>query len=205
MKNRLVYILFCLSCVAGSAAYAQSVGAGLQAMRTFVATQKSISGDFVQTVVGKAKTQNGSFAMSKPGQFRWAINKPFEQLIVSDSKTLTQWDADLNQATVRSAVGILNNTPAMLLLGGADVDKQFILSDAGADAGMVWALATPKTADSQFKSIKLGFKDGQAAALRIEDAFGGLSTIELKNVSTKLLADSQFKFTPPKGADVVKL
>ena len=205
MKNVLktsLATLITLTAFASTSVFAQE---GLQAMRAFVAAQKAVSGDFVQTMQGKTTRQSGTFAMSRPGHFRWAISKPFEQLIVSDGKTMTQWDADLNQATVRSAVGILNNTPAMLLLGGAEVEKQFGLVDAGSEDGLVWAQATPKQAESQFKTFMLGFKDGQPAALRIEDAFGGVSKIELKNVQTKAVPDSQFNFTPPKGADVVKL
>jgi outer membrane lipoprotein carrier protein len=179
---------------------------GLQAMRVFIGAQKSVSGEFVQTVAGKTTRQTGTFALSKPASFRWAIQKPFEQLLVSDGKTLTQWDADLNQATIRNAEGLLANTPAALLLGGAAVEKQFGLADAGKDEGLDWVQATPKTADGQFKSIKLGFnKDGVPAALIAQDAFGGTSRIELKNVSTQALAASQFNFTPPKGADVVKM
>ena len=179
--------------------------AGLQAMRSFIAAQKSISGEFVQTVAGKTSRQTGTFALSKPAQFRWSIQKPFEQLLVSDGKTLTQWDADLNQATVRNAEGLLANTPAALLLGGAALEKQFNLVDAGTEEGLAWVQATPKAADGQFKSIKLGFKDGVPAALLAQDAFGGISRIELKNVNTAAVAASQFNFTPPKGADVVKM
>ncbi len=184
---------------------AQTTGAGLQAMRTFVAQQKSISGDFVQTVQGKTTRQSGHFAMSKPAQFRWEIQKPFEQLLVSDGKTLTQWDVDLNQATQRNAEGLLNNTPAALLLGGAAVEKQFGLTDAGSAEGIDWVQATPKNTEGQFKSIKLGFKQGVPVVLLAHDAFGGKSRIELKKISTQNVDASQFHFTPPKGADLVKM
>ncbi len=178
---------------------------GLQAMRSFVAAQKAVSGEFVQTTAGKTSRQSGTFALAKPAQFRWAIQKPFEQLLVSDGKTLTQWDADLNQATVRNAEGMVANTPAALLLGGATVEKQFGLVDAGESDGLAWVQATPKQADSAFKSIKLGFKNGVPAALIAQDAFGGTSRIELKNVHSQAVPTSQFSFTPPKGADVVKM
>jgi outer membrane lipoprotein carrier protein len=178
---------------------------GLQAMRSFIAAQKAVSGEFVQTTVGKTSRQSGTFALAKPAQFRWAIQKPFEQLLVSDGKTLTQWDADLNQATVRNAEGMLANTPAALLLGGAAVEKQFGLVDAGESEGLAWVQATPKQADGSFKSIKLGFKNGVPAVLIAQDAFGGTSRIELKNVHSQAVPASQFSFTAPKGADVVKM
>jgi outer membrane lipoprotein carrier protein len=191
--------------VASAMAQAQTTGAGLQAMRTFVAQQKSISGEFVQTVQGKNTRQIGRFAMSKPAQFRWEIQKPFEQLLVSDGKTLTQWDVDLNQATQRNAQGLLSNTPAALLLGGAAVEKQFGLSDAGSSEGIDWVQAVPKNTEGQFKSIKLGFIKGVPAVLLAQDAFGGQSRIELKKISTQAVDAGQFHFIAPKGADIVKM
>jgi outer membrane lipoprotein carrier protein len=178
---------------------------GLVAYRAFIAAQKSVSGEFVQTTAGKTTRQTGTFALAKPASFRWAIQKPFEQLLVSDGKTLTQWDADLNQATIRNAEGLLANTPAALLLGGASVEKQFGLADAGNEEGLAWVQATPKGTDGQFKNIKLGFKDGSPAVLIANDSFGGSSRIELKNVHTQAASVAQFQFTPPKGADVVKM
>jgi outer membrane lipoprotein carrier protein len=179
--------------------------AGLAAYRAFIAAQKSVSGEFVQTTAGKPTRQIGTFALAKPASFRWAIQKPFEQLLVSDGKTLTQWDADLNQATIRNAEGLLDNTPAALLLGGAAVEKQFGLADAGNEEGLAWVQATPKGTDGQFKSIKLGFKAGAPAVLIAQDSFGGTSRIELKNINTQAASATQFQFTPPKGADVVKM
>jgi outer membrane lipoprotein carrier protein len=182
---------------------------GIQTLRGFMAQHPAVAGDFVQITQGKAGQQTGSFALAKPGQFRWVLKKPFEQLIVSDGKTLTQWDADLNQATVRSAAGLLANTPVALLLGGMDADKFFTLTemgkDANSDAALVWVQATPKNAESQFKLIKLAFKDGLPSVMQIQDAFGGVSQLLFKNISTVPIPAAQFGFTLPKGADVVKL
>jgi outer membrane lipoprotein carrier protein len=204
MNSRLQKLLIInISYLLFNTAYAEN--AGLQAMRNFVARQKSISGEFVQTVIGKTTRQTGQFAMSKPAQFRWSIQKPFEQLLVSDGKTLTQWDSDLNQATLRNAEGLINNTPAALLLGGSAVEKQFGLIDAGTAEGLEWVQATPKSTDGQFRTIKLGFKNGVPAVLIAQDAFGGTSRIEFKNINTQIIDAKQFHFTPPKGADVVSM
>ncbi len=197
----LVTVLLSTACLAQGA----QAETGLAAYRAFVAAQKSIAGDFVQSTVGKTAKQSGSFALAKPASFRWAIQKPFEQLLVSNGKTITQWDSDLNQATIRSAGDLLTNTPAALLLGGVGVEKQFGLVDAGAHDGLAWVQATPKDKEGQFKSIKLGFKDGVPALLIAQDAFGGESRIELKNVHTQAVSASLFQFIAPKGADVVNM
>lgn len=203
--NKCFSALYLLLALTTTNSYAQTSTVGLQAMRTFIAQQKSISGDFVQINKDKQVPQYGQFAMSKPDQFRWQIKKPFEQLLVSDGKILTQWDADLNQATQRSSQGLLNNTPAALLMGGANVEKQFGLQDAGFSEGLNWVKATPNNSDSAFKLIKLGFKKGIPVVLLTQDSFGGGSRIELKNIKTNTVSPSSFQLSLPKDADIVKI
>jgi outer membrane lipoprotein-sorting protein len=41
--------------------------------------------------------------------------------------------------------------------------------------------------------------------MQIQDAFGGVSQLQFKNVTTAPVPAAQFGFTLPKGADVVKL
>jgi outer membrane lipoprotein carrier protein len=203
--NRWMVLCTSIALATFTNSYAQTSTVGLQAMRTFVAQQKSISGDFVQINEGKKSRQSGRFAMAKPDKFRWEIKKPFEQLLISDGQTLTQWDVDLNQATQRSSEGLLNNTPAALLMGGVAVEKQFGLQDAGNSEGLNWVKATPNKNEGSFKSIKLGFKNGVPAVLLAQDSFGGNVRIELKNIKTTPINPSTFQLSLPKDADIVKI
>ena len=201
----------CTFIAASSLHFSVFAQTALQQLQSFTANTQSLQGQFVQIAAagsagspGRGKAQSGSFALQKPAQFRWDMQKPFAQLIVSDGKTLTVWDADLNQATVRSAANLLANTPAALLLGGADVNAQFTLTEMPERESFSWVSAKPKRADSQFNTILLGFKNGLPMRLEVEDSFGGKTIIELKNLETSKPAAGVFRFTPPAGADVVR-
>ena len=59
---------------------------------------KSASGSFSQKVIAKSgsvkKSSSGSFVFSRPGQFLWTYTAPYEQVLVSNGKTLTIYDKD---------------------------------------------------------------------------------------------------------------
>src|SRR3546814_4776420 len=56
------------------------------------------TGDFEQGAVdgqGKlVRPQQGKFSFQRPGKFRWEVQKPYAQLIVSDGRYAYQYDPD---------------------------------------------------------------------------------------------------------------
>jgi outer membrane lipoprotein carrier protein len=194
-------------CLAG-AAHADAV----DTLRLFVKDVQAGRGNFTQVVTSpdgkKSRTSHGSLEFQRPNRFRFAYSAPSEQLIVGDGKQVWLFDADLNQVTVRPMSQALGATPAALLAGG-NLDKDFALKAAptigqGAEA-LEWVDAQPRQKDGQFQSVKVGFKQGQLAALEILDSFGQRSRLSFAQFEPKVtLPASRFQFTPPAGADVLR-
>ena len=163
---------------------------------------------FTQTVVdrnGRAmKSANGTFELSRPGKFRWSVEKPYKQLLVGDGQRVWVYDEDLNQVIVRKVGDALGGTPAALLSGNQDVERAFAWSDLPAVNGLEWLGATPLASDAPFTEIRIGFDAKGLAALEIVDAFGQKSVVRFTNVerNPKFTPDL-FRFAPPKGADVI--
>lgn len=183
----------------------------LDQFKSFVAGTKSARGEFTQTQVtkspqsGKAgKTSSGTFVFARPGKFIWTYQKPYEQLLQADGETLYLYDKDLNQVTTRKLGGALGNSPAAILFGSNDLEKNFTLSEAGTHDGLEWLDATPKSKDTTFEQIGIGLKDGTPQAMELKDSFG--RTVLLKFTSFQrnpALGPQTFKFEVPKGAEVV--
>lgn len=176
-------------------------------LRQFSREVKTGKASFTQTVTSpdgaRKKTSSGSFEFSRPNRFRFAYDKPFEQLIVSDGSKVWLHDIDLNQVTVRAMDQAIGGTPAALLAGGA-LDKDFDLVAQPAKDGLDWVLATPKARDGSVASLRVGFRGPVLAALEIVDAFGQRSALQFSGVQQGLaLPVERFRFTPPPGADVV--
>jgi len=155
---------------------------------------------------GRARVSSestGTFEFSRPGKFIWIYKKPYEQHLQADGEKLYIYDKDLNQVTVRKLGNALGSSPAAILFGSNDLEKNFTLKEAGERDGMEWLQATPKAKDTTFEQIGIGLRDGLPAAMELRDSFGQVSLLSFtKFEKNPALPDSQFRFTPPKGADV---
>lgn len=179
-------------------------------LRQFVAKVSSATGEFTQQTSarnGQSKPpQSGHFSFQRPGHFRWQVEKPYAQLIVSDGKTVYQYDPDLSQVTERSVGKAVGASPAAILFGSGSLDQAFEVSALPDRDGLQWMHAKPRQADAGFAYVDIGFKDDLPARLELVDSFGQTTRIDLSHIvaNPKLSADA-FKFVPPKGADVVKM
>jgi outer membrane lipoprotein carrier protein len=189
---------------AALAAHADAV----DTLRAFIRDVNTGRAQFTQTVTSpdgaKKKTSNGSFEFARPNRFRFAYAKPFEQLIVADGQKVWIYDADLNQASSRKFSSALGATPAALLAGGS-LDKDFDLVAVPAKDGLDWVQANPKLKDGSFKSVRVGFRGKDLAAVEIIDAFDQRSLLQFSQFTPGVnFAPDAFRFTPPTGADVIE-
>ncbi len=181
----------------------------LDDLHSFATQTKSAKGTFTQRVVSHtqkpSQTTSGDFVFARPGRFRWAYTKPFEQLLVADGDKLSIYDKDLNQVTVRKLGDALGSTPAAILFGSKDIDQSFDLKDTGVRDGVAWLEATPKAKGTAFERISIGFRNGELAAMELRDALGQVTMLDFSNVVRNPAVDaSTFRFVPPKGADVIE-
>lgn len=179
-------------------------------LRHFIENVQSASGQFQQQTVavqGRGKpAQTGVFSFQRPGKFRWAVQKPYEQLTVSDGQLLVQYDPDLAQVTQRGVDQSIGASPAAILFGSGSLDESFKLSPLPDREGLAWLRATPRGADAGFKYVDMAFDKNLPARLELLDAFGQTTVIDLGNVSVNpALPASDFRFVAPAGVDVVKL
>ena len=189
--------------------------AAVEKLHRFLETTKTLRADFSQSVVAKngKRPQNSSGVMtfSRPGKFRWEIVKPFKQLLVGDGDKVWIYDPDLRQVTVKKVGAALGGTPAALLAGDADgkggksaLEKNFTLREAGERDGMEWLEAVPKTTDSGFEKLAMGFVGNDLKAMEMFDNFGQMTTLYFSHIERNpSVASAQFRFTPPAGVDVI--
>lgn len=151
------------------------------------------------------KQSSGTLAVSKPGLFRWDYTKPYRQLIVADGSKLWLYDPGLQQVTVRNERHALAAGPAALLAGTGKVEDQFVVSDAGEHGGLHWIRLKPRNAQSDYSSMQVGLdKNGELSQLVLESKLDQTTRIVFTDVERNVKLDAGlFKFSPPKGADVV--
>lgn len=180
-----------------------------QQLRDFVKQIKSASGQFAQQTIGGSKAkpvQSGTFAFERPGKFSWVTTKPYEQSVISDGKTVYQYDPDLMQVTERSTKNAVGASPASILFGTGSLDNNFNVNVLPEKDGMVWLRATPKVADAGMSYIDIAFANNLPTELQILDSFGQTTSIKLRNFKQNAaISASTFRFNAPKGVDRVRL
>ena len=196
---------------------ASASASALEQFKSFAAGTKSAKGEFVQRQVkkadakagasGKAKVStpaSGTFEFARPGKFIWTYLKPYEQLLQADGDKLYIYDKDLSQVTVKKLGDALGSSPAAILFGSNDLEKNFTLAEAGTRDGLEWLKATPKAKDTTFDEITIGLRNGVPEAMELRDSFGQTSVLAFKNFQKNpVLSANHFQFVMPKGADVI--
>jgi len=179
----------------------------LERFQSYLRTTQGARADFQQKVFDKTgkvvQESRGSFSFQRPGRFRWTYVKP-PQLIVGDGERVWIHDADLNQVTVRRVARVLGATPAALLAGASDIEKSFELVESGTTDGLEWLEARPREKESGFERIRLGLSASGVEAMELKDHFGQTTVLRFSGmVRNPQFEPGTFRFTPPKGVDVL--
>lgn len=194
-----VALLFLPLCVLASS---------LERFSEFINGTLTARGEFEQKIfdVNRRLLQEsrGVLAFSRPGRFRWSYVKPYAQLIVGDGSKVWIYDEDLKQVTVKKLDQALGSTPAALLAGNNEAMRAFRLSDKGTVDGLEWLEALPRDKEGSFERIRMGFGPAGLKVMELVDTFGQTTVLTFKSLERNpSLSPGLFRFSPPKGADVM--
>lgn len=187
------------------------------ALDSYLSGLKTLRAEFTQTVIDGKGVQvqraTGRFLIQRPGKFRWELTPTSAsggaqspQLMVADGRNLWFYDQDLEQVSVKAADAALTATPASLLSGDGNFGEYFSVRADGRRDGLEWVSVTPKRGDADFREALLGFGKSGAELSRmvLRDKLG--QTVQLEFLSSQRnapVAESEVRFTPPAGADVI--
>ncbi len=185
-----------------------ALAAGVDTLKSYLRETQSASAHFTQVVYDrngrKLQETSGTMYFARPGRIRWAYEKPYEQLIVGDGAKLWIYDKDLNQVTVKAIGQAIGGSPAALLAGSNDIEKDFRIASAGSENGLEWIDAEPRSSESTFQKVRMGFGKSGLEAMELFDGFGQRTVVRFDRIERNpKLAPDLFQFTPPPGADVI--
>ena len=204
-------LLTSLSVAAPMVAMTQSANAapadGLTAakrLNTLLTNTKSMTANFSQTTKGASSGSfNGSMSVQRPNNFRWETKSPSQQLIVANGSSMWIYDKDLEQATKQAVDSQVGNTPALLLSGDpSKIAKNFKITQPYDNKN--YYVLYPKSSDASFKDLSVSFSGGKPVMMVLNDSLGQTTSIKFSNIKLNpSINSSQFKFTPPKGVDII--
>jgi outer membrane lipoprotein carrier protein len=170
-------------------------------------TTKVYSADFTQTVFGLRgevlERSEGYVRLQRP-QFKWVVNEPYPQVLVTEGDQLKLYDPDLEQLTIRPLEEALRDTPVSLLTQEAVAlgDDFNVMKIAGGETESF--VIEPTAADTLYREILLHFDGSTLTGLDILDHLGQRTEIRFDPAPRVAAIDpAEFTLTVPPGTDVI--
>jgi len=181
----------------------------INSLKTFIQETRTVRAKFSQTLYDKnsraVQESTGTMQFERPEKFRWTYEKPYEQLIVGNGTQVWFYDHDLNQVTIRQFSIAIGSSPAALLAGSSTIEDNFELVELGMQNEMEWLEAIPKSKESAFEFIQMGFSpEGALKIMALRDNFGQTTLLSFSELDKNpTLPADLFKFIPPDNAGVI--
>jgi outer membrane lipoprotein carrier protein len=178
-------------------------------------TIRDFSADFVHTyrggVLRKEVVERGRVLIKKPGKMRWDYTAPEEKRFVSDGVKMYSYIPEDKQVIVSSVPpDDQATTPTMFLAGKGNLARDFAASFVDLPPGMPQGTRAlklvPKAPQRDYDWLILAVSPATLSfrGLVTADAQGGVSSFLFENLKENTgLADKEFAFKIPRGADVV--
>ncbi len=172
------------------------------------------SARFFQTSTLKAmditETASGTMMVKRPGMMRWVYEKPDKQVIVTDGKQLWIHRPADNQVTVGSAPSFFGDGKGASFLSNIQsVRKTFNVTLEKMNASQEYVLKlVPIDKSYDLSSVLLVVSNDTFNIVEVVtyNSYEDETRIELNNIQIEQnIDDTQFKFTIPQGAEVVKM
>jgi chaperone LolA len=169
-----------------------------------LAAQDAASGRFEQALFDEEgellERSSGSYAVLRPGYFRWEIDNPDRQLLLVSGDTLWHYDIDLETATRRNTGDDSSFAPLELL--GGDPETLRARFAVTALAAQHYRLE-PTYAGAGFAAVELHWQDDRLQAMVVTDRSGQRMELALQPATHPLaLSPADFDFTVPDGVEV---
>jgi outer membrane lipoprotein carrier protein len=189
----------------GPVVYCDSVSETLQVKLNAIRTMTAKFNQVVTANKREVSRSSGVMALSRPGHFRWQTKEPMAQLVVADGHHLWIYDEDLEQVTVKKQDKGLGGTAGLFLSGYNDtLTHDFDVTVVHQKDTSYFDLHA-KSTKANFSRLKLVFLGETLNRIELFDQLGQHTLVNLSQIKTNLvLTEPLFKFTPPKGIDVVE-
>ncbi len=182
---------------------------GAERLANILEPLETYAADFEQQILDgsgqRLQEARGRMWLSRPGKFRWEVDAPYEQLVVSAGEDVILYDPDLKQATVQALDQRVTHTPALLLSGSADELTGSYDVTREQQGGSETFTLVPRDNDTLFEELQMTFRGEALDMLQMTDSTGQRTAIEFDNVQlNESLDDSRFTFEIPEGTDVIR-
>jgi outer membrane lipoprotein carrier protein len=209
MVSIFAAILLSMAHPANAAFPAGNVDALVARLQSHYQATRGFSAKFTETLSrpgAPPRERSGVVQYQKPGRMRWEFSGAQPETIVSDGRTIYDYDPGLDQVVETPLKrAAMSRGAAAFLLGVGNLKRDFIPSTGVAQNsdGLAHVVLKPK---GQGDPVELGIDPATSniVTLRLADAMGNVTLLRFNEIKTNPPLDSSvFSFRVPPGADIV--
>ncbi len=207
-RNAATLVTGLLLTFAATLAAAQETA--IAALDTRLNGVQTMSADVTQLILESdgAVLEESSIRMhlKKPGGFYWETLTPFPELVVTDGKTLWNYQPDLEQVVIEDWNSDRSQLAAQLLSGDTSaLQADYVVSWEGEDKSLTVFNLLPLDSESVYSDIAIHFNDRTLDMIHLESKNGEQTVWQFNNVERNHpLEDQLFNFQPPDGVEVIE-
>ncbi len=173
-----------------------------------LSTIKNAKGYFLQKEALESEyfERKGTFSFQRDGKFKWSIEYPNTQLIVSDGELIFQYDSDLKQVLIHRFDAAFKNSPIDILFRLDIISKSFDIKELPSADGSNSLRIISRDKKIGFNHIDVAFKEHIPLYLEFVDLFDKKTRIDFSDVRVNIILPfDEFDFVIPEGSNVIHM
>ena len=169
---------------------------------------ETLSADITQLIIqvdgGVLEESDILLRVKRPNGFYWETVSPFPELLVTNGKTLWNYQPDLEQVVIEDWNPDQSELSAQLLYGRTEslIDEYYIVA-INSEQGRSFELK-PKSADSLYDLITISFVNETLDLIYIRNNSGERTAWQFTDSKINIpMVDDLFEFSPPEGIEII--
>lgn len=192
---------------------AQSVeeSPALEQLDTLLNGIETLSADVLQLIVesdgGVLEESEIRMLIKKPDGFSWETLTPFPELIVTNGRTLWNYQPDLEQVVIEPWDSSRSELAAQLLSGNIDsLSAEYTIAGlVDPDSEYQEFELTPKQSENVYQRITINFMHSELESIYLNSRSGQQTVWRFENVvRNEPMADTHFDFVPPENIEIIQ-
>jgi outer membrane lipoprotein carrier protein len=160
----------------------------------------------VESTGGVLEESEIKFMLKRPNGFYWETLNPYPELVVTDGRSLWNYQPDLLQVSIEDWEAERSELAAQLLNGNiAEIEADYFINGGRIGSGNTWEFVLePVDPASLYERVTLYFRDRRLDSIHIDNGNGQRTFWEFfEHRFNESLEDSIFVFNIPDDIEVI--
>ena len=211
LRQKVSLFILTLACAGSVCAQSSGNNPALDRLDSLLSGIDTLSSDVTQLIVesdgGVLEESEIRMLLKKPDGFYWETLSPFPELIVTDGRTLWNYQPDLEQVVIEDWDSSRSELAAQLLSGNIDsLIEDYTIDGLTEQASEHQEFELmPRRSDNPYRRITINFMNRELESIYLSSRSGQQTVWQFGNVvRNQEISDAHFEFVPPENIEIIE-